>query len=97
METSITKNRRIVYKIIAFIFWILVWEIIALLINKEIYLPTPYNTLKVLLREIRTTIFWQTIFSTIFRVFIGFLIACLVGIILGIISGINRLIYEVLI
>lgn len=96
METSITKNRRIVYKIIAFIFWILVWEIIALLINKEVYLPTPYSTFKVLLTEIRTTMFWQTIFSTILRVAIGFIIACIVGIIFGIICGINRFIYEIL-
>ncbi|GKX29919.1 ABC transporter permease [Vallitalea longa] len=96
METSITKNRRIVYKIIAFIFWILVWEIIALLINKEIYLPTPYNTFKVLVSEIKTAMFWQTVFSTIFRVAIGFFIACIIGIIFGIICGVNKFIYEIL-
>lgn len=96
METSITKNRRRLYKIIALIFWIIVWEIIALVINKEIYLPTPYNTFKVLLEEIKTVMFWQTIFATIFRVAVGFVIACIVGILVGIVCGINHFMYEIL-
>lgn len=96
METSILRNRRLLYRSISFIFWIIIWEIIALLINKSIYLPTPIKTFEALIYHMQTIVFWKTIGATIIRVTVGFIIACVLGSLLGIICGINNFIYEII-
>lgn len=96
MESSITPSRQFTYKVISFVFWIVIWEIIALLINKQVYLPTPIQTFKALIYHVQTIVFWKTIWATIVRVTIGFLIACVIGSILGIICGVNKFAYELI-
>jgi len=78
------------------IFWIAIWEIASLLIGKEVYLPSPLNTIKALLTLSITSKFWYSIAMTFIRVVLGFVISCIAGIILGIICGLNRFLYELL-
>lgn len=78
------------------IFWIAIWEIASLLIGKEVYLPSPLNTLKALFALSITSKFWYSIAMTFIRVVVGFVISCIAGIILGIICGLNRFLYQLL-
>lgn len=96
MRSSTIPNRRLLYKTTSFVFWIIIWEIIALLINKPIYLPTPIQTFEALIYHIQTTVFWKTIGATIIRVTVGFLAACVIGSLFGIICGVNNFIYELM-
>lgn len=92
---TILKNKKIA-RIIVAIFWIAIWEIASLLIGKEVYLPSPLNTIKALLTLSITSKFWYSIAMTFIRVVLGFVISCIAGIILGIICGLNRFLYELL-
>ena len=92
---TILKNKKIA-RIMVAIFWIAIWEIASLLIGKEVYLPSPLNTIKALLTLSITSKFWYSIAMTFIRVVLGFVISCIAGIILGIICGLNRFLYELL-
>lgn len=93
MRTSITKRKQLQYKIIALVFWISVWWLIARMINQEIYVPSPIQTLEALIHNIGQADFWKTIMSTISRVVLGFLGACVVGILLGVLCGLHAFSY----
>lgn len=92
---TILKNK-ITIRILIIIFWIGMWEIASLMINREVYLPSPFSTAKALLMLATTWKFWYSIGMTFLRVVFGFIISCLSGVILGIICGLNRFFYELL-
>lgn len=94
MKIFTIKNNNIFYKIFSLFFWIMVWEIIALIINKEIYLPSPFKAVFVLFQLIRTNIFWKTVLNTFSRVLLGFLLSTLVGGLTGILCGLNKFFKE---
>ncbi|MCT4544684.1 MAG: ABC transporter permease subunit [Vallitalea sp.] len=94
MKTSITKNRPKSIKVFSVMFWILVWEVVALIIDRELYLPSPFTTFNALFNMIQVKEFWEIVLITILRVLIGFIISCVIGTVLGIICGINTYMYE---
>ncbi|QUI21241.1 ABC transporter permease subunit [Vallitalea pronyensis] len=93
MKTSITKKKQLQHKIIAFLFWIMVWWVLARLVNQEIYVPTPMRTLQVLIDNMGQAFFWKTIMATISRVAIGFFFACIIGVGLGVLCGMHDFSY----
>lgn len=94
MEIFTTKNKIRFYKVFSLIFWIIVWEIAALVINTEIYLPSPFRTFQALIHLVKMKVFWYTVISTISRVVIGFIISFIIGGLTGILCGLNKFIYE---
>lgn len=92
MKTSTMKDK--LFKIFSIIFWIIIWEIGFLLIDRELYLPSPLSTLTTLLTLIKVKTFWYTVFMTISRVIIGFIISCILGTLIGIICGLNKYFYN---
>lgn len=93
MKVFTTKSKKSIYNIGVVLFWITVWEILFLIINREIYLPSPFETVKSLFRLIKAKIFWNTIFATVGRVILGFFLSCFLGTVLGVICGLNKYIY----
>lgn len=93
MKISITKETR---KIGILIFWVLIWELCSLFINKPILLPSPIEVLKVLILLINKAYFWQSVFSSVFRVILGLLLSIGVGILIGVTAGLNNFIEELL-
>ena len=92
---TMLKNKKVT-RIMIIIFWIAIWEIASLMINREFYLPSPLSTAIAFLRLSVTTKFWYSIAITFIRVVVGFVISCLVGMILGILCGLNSFLYELL-
>jgi NitT/TauT family transport system permease protein len=76
------------------LFWISIWGILALIINREIYLPSPYSTLRALSNLMFLQDTYITILFSSYRTLLGFLISCLFGIILGYFCGINKFMYD---
>lgn len=97
MKDSITKNnKRLLNKLIVFIFWIGVWQIVYLLINNDLYVPAPisvFKTLKVLIFKLE---FWQSVFASISRTLAGILISIVFGIIFGVICSVNKFMYDLI-
>jgi NitT/TauT family transport system permease protein len=94
MKDSIITSKKRIYTLLSLIFWLLVWEVASLLINVELYLPSPFSTFKALFNMIFESNFWIIVFTSISRVIIGFLISCILGISLGILCGINNFLYS---
>ena len=81
-------------KILIALFWIFVWEIFSLIIDQEIYLPSPITTFYALIDMLKSGDTYITILYSTYRTISGFLISCAAGIILGYFCGINQFIYD---
>lgn len=93
MKISIIKKSR---KIIILIFWLLIWELCSLFINQPLFLPSPFQVLKILMNLIGGAYFWKSIFNSISRVILGLFLSIVIGITIGIAAGLNKFIEELL-
>lgn len=72
----------------AIIFWIVVWQSASLALSKELLLPSPVKTIRVLFYElIPSAFFWLSIRNSLFRIGLGFLSGMLAGIMFAIFSA----------
>lgn len=93
MKISIIKKSR---KIIILIFWLLIWELCSLFINQPLFLPSPFQVLKILMNLIGGAYFWKSVFNSISRVILGLFLSIVIGITIGIAAGLNKFIEELL-
>jgi NitT/TauT family transport system permease protein len=93
MKNFIIRNNSKITKVLIIIFWMMVWEIASLGINREVYLPSPIHTIKALMELIGEINFWNSVLMSVFRVALGFFISCGFGILIGIICGLNNFLY----
>ena len=78
------------------LFWVLVWQIIALLIGNVLLFPDPLTVVKHLCQMIVTSSFWLSLTTSLLRVMIGIVIAIFIGTALAILSSRIKLLYELL-
>lgn len=57
---------------------------------KEIFLPSPYNTISALGQLIQQNEFWADFFSSLYRVFLGFLISFIIAYPISLVSLLNN-------
>lgn len=93
MKDYTIKIKQILINTGVIIFWILIWEILYLIINRELFLPSPMGVFLMLKKLIFSGRFWISVFISVIRVIIGFVISVILGLILGVLSGINKYIY----
>ena len=91
MMNSILQNKG---KLLVIWFWILIWEILSLIINQEIYLPSPHATFSSLINLLNNKDTYITIFYSTYRTLIGFILSCTLGVFFGIICGIYKFVYN---
>ena len=75
-----------VKKFAAVAFWLLVWQLTALLVNNQILLCGPLDVVWALAGNIITLPFWSSVGYSLSRIIGGFLIALLLGLALGTLS-----------
>lgn len=68
-------------------FWLLIWQIAAQLVGKELLLPAPPTVLKTLIGLMKTAVFWKSCGATLLRVFCGFAAGIVLGSILGVVTA----------
>ncbi|MBV7273594.1 ABC transporter permease subunit [Clostridium sp. PL3] len=93
MKISITKVSR---KISILLFWILIWELCSLFVNKPILLPSPTEVSKILILLMIKASFWKSIFTSISNVIFGLFISISIGIVIGVAAGLNKFFEEFL-
>ncbi len=76
------------------LFWLGVWELSALAVGQELYLPTPFSVISCLTRLVLTSDFWIAVLLSIVRVVLGIVIAIILGIILAILTSHSKILYE---
>ncbi len=74
------KKKNIVKKIVILAFWLLVWQILALLVHNPILLVGPVETVQALVRLLPTADFQQSLLQSLERIALGFFIGSLLGI-----------------
>lgn len=94
MKASIIKNS--LKKLFIILFWLSLWEIFALIINKEIYLPSPLSTIKTLIEILLDKSTYIVILSSAVRTILGLVLSCILGIILGFACGLNDFLYDLI-
>jgi len=94
MKRSILQSKYQNFFII--LFWLLVWEIFSLIINQEIYLPSPRATFNALCNLLIERDTYITMLYSTYRTLSGFFISCVLGIVFGYICGINKSVYNLL-
>lgn len=85
--TSRDKLKKIIYKLCAAAFWILVWEATALCIDNDIVICTPYAALKRLFALIYESQFRSAVAFSSLRILCGFFLALILGTALAAISS----------
>ncbi len=83
-------------KISVVLFWLLVWQVISMLLNDNILLASPAQTVRALWRLVQTGTFWGAIAGSFLRITAGFLLALLTGIILATAAYAVRLVRELI-
>lgn len=76
------------------LFWLGVWELSALAVGQELYLPTPLSVISCLSRLVLTADFWIAVLLSIVRVVLGIIIAIILGVIFAILTSHSKILYE---
>lgn len=85
-DSIITQNNKLKNLLIV-LFWLIIWEIAARVMNQTLILPSPLQTLRAFGKLANEGFFWQSVASSILRVLLGFAISFVLGVSLGTISG----------
>ena len=88
------KNKK--YLIISIFILILVWQVVAIIVDNVLLLPSFFSVLSDIYTIIFTDNFIILIFSSIFRCIESFILSLIMAIILSIISYFNKFIYNFL-
>lgn len=89
MKTNKFKEIKYFFSIV---FWIIIWQIGAMLLNKELFLPTPLKVYQVLTTDlIIHSEFWESILYTLLHIGAGFLLGCFSGILLAVLASMSEL------
>lgn len=79
--------RRIAEKLLAALFWLLVWQVAAMLMHQPLLLPSPVDVVRRWLELAVTAPFWQTVLTTLSHIALGFFAALLAGIALALLAS----------
>ncbi|MHB8962136.1 MAG: ATP-binding cassette domain-containing protein [Saccharofermentanales bacterium] len=71
--------------------WLLIWQLVSLYVNKELFVPGPLQVLLRLSALVATTDFWRITLSTIVRITIGFSAGTLAGVAMAVLTSRFRL------
>lgn len=90
---KISDINKIIKNLIVLVFWLAVWQIIYMIIGRDILFASPASTLKALAELCLESMFYKTITISFLRIASGFFIGSAVGILLGIATGFSRTLY----
>ena len=86
--------KKVLKYFIILLFWIGVWELSALAVGQELFLPTPFSVIACGAKLIFTSLFWRTIWVTVIRIILGTLLAILGGTLLALITSRTGFLYD---
>lgn len=77
MTSILYKNK--IKQVLVVLVWILIWQVVYVLINQPLLVPSPWMTLAAFGKIIVQIATWKTIFFTAVRILTGYLIAVFMG------------------
>lgn len=82
---SIFRNT-VVRKVLVVLFWLCVWQLLAMLVNKPVLFASPLQTFKALFTQLPKKTFWLSAGSSLLRIAAGFFLGFLLGVLIGALS-----------
>lgn len=82
-----TPAKKFIRGLAALVFWLAVWEALALIVDKELLLPGPWRVLTSLLALARTAVFWKSTVLTLLRILLGFVVGVVFGTLIGVFTA----------
>ena len=85
MKRSITLRKlpKSVIRLLAILFWLVVWQIASVCVGQEILLVSPVSTCKAFLRLLGSAKFYQAVAGSFGRILLGFALGTLLGVFLS--------------
>ncbi|NLC77988.1 MAG: ABC transporter permease [Clostridia bacterium] len=97
MKVFTTANTKFLFKNIGIlIFYLLIWQFAYTIVQKDLYLPSPWQVLQRLAELVRELHFWQAVAFSMYRVGWGIALSVVAGVVLGVIAGWSNLCYNLL-
>jgi NitT/TauT family transport system permease protein len=93
MKISSTQSKK--YRLIGIAIWLILWEVLYLVIKKDIYLPSPISVLYAVFDILEDDKFLRIIVSTSLRVIASFAVSAVLGIATGFFCGLNDKVYHI--
>ena len=72
--------------IVPIAFWLLVWELLALIVNRSVLIPTVTETFSALFEIIASKVFYKVVALTFIRIITGLFLGIISGILLAVLS-----------
>ncbi len=85
------RLRSVIRGLICFVFWMAVWYLLAVILDRALVLPTPDAVLKTLLLLVPTSDFWLASAGSVVRIFFGLVLGVACGVVLAALCSANRL------
>jgi len=89
-----SKLKKLLYTVLPIVFWVTLWQVAALIVNRSFFLPTVTETLKALFSTAATSVFYKVVFLTFLRVLAGIFLGTVSGIVLAIASHHSKIVYS---
>ncbi|MGN1148534.1 MAG: ATP-binding cassette domain-containing protein [Lachnospiraceae bacterium] len=87
MHTSVrSEHKNWIKRAAILLFWLGLWQLVALLLNNTLLFAGPAETAVALIREASSILFWETVGVSVLRILAGFLAALFTGCLLGAVS-----------
>lgn len=94
--TSTDNKKNNYLPIVSILFWIGLWQLVAVIINNSVFLPSPLQVAKALGQLMTRGNFYLSILYTFSKILLGFILALVTGLILGFLSYRYKLIKEII-
>ena len=90
------KGKKYIKKFIILLFWLGVWQILAMAVDNFLLVVTPLQALQALLTLAGQAEFWQSAFGSLWRIALGFLLGAVLALLLAAVSYRYKIAEEVL-
>ena len=75
---------RVIRGVVAAVFWLALWWLLAVNVQQELLLPTPLAVLQTLGELVGSSLFWKAVALSLLRIAVGFLAAVIAGTLLAV-------------
>ena len=90
MANKAGKGRKIAAALGVAGFWLLIWQLLALLVGREVVLSPPLTVFKTLGEMVQEGSFWLALGASLLRILAGFVLGVLLGAALGLLTAFCR-------
>ena len=80
-------SKKYLITIFSVAFWLVVWELIALVVSNPLIFVGPIDTAIALIKELGSASFWTSVFITLLEVCSSFLLAFILGVSLSLVGS----------